>query len=381
MQSPFVTAQDLDLAQFAKLCAQQTNLVDYAHAHSIAQNAVLYKAADLLDADPPTIKTELNRCLKDGPGLLVVQNAFSAAVLDPSTALFAQIIAEEKASSEHRGDHFAKPGANERIWNSLQKVCEKDPEACIDYYANPILALLSESWLGPHYQITAQVNIVKPDGDSQAAHRDYHLGFQDNDLVAQFPLHLQAASQYLTLQGAIAHTDMPVETGPTRYLPFSQLYPLGYLAWRDPAFKTYFDEHAVQLPLKKGDAVFLSPALFHAAGANTTKTQDRIANLVQISAAFGKTMETLNHDTMLRCAYPVLLQRVIAQSIDSGELQRIATALSDNYAFPTNLDRDPPVDGSAPKTSRDLLLQALTEHWPAEMFDQALKAYAERRRA
>lgn len=382
MHPPFHTPSDLDMAQVTTLCAQQTALADYPHAQTVAQNAVLYSATDLLAADVLTIKTELNRCLKDGPGLLVVENAFpDESFLDRHTTLFAEIIAAEKAGGDHRGDHFAQPGANERIWNSMQKVCEKDPAAFIDYYANPILALLSESWLGPHYQLTAQVNIVKPGGQAQSPHRDYHLGFQDDALVAQFPVHLQVASQFLTLQGAIAHTDMPVETGPTLYLPFSQQYPLGYLAWRDPAFKAYFAQHAVQLPLQKGDAVFLSPALFHAAGTNTTSSQDRIANLVQISAAFGKTMETINHDTMLRCAYPVLLERTAQQTIIDGDLQRIATALADGYSFPTNLDRDPPIDGSAPATSRDLLLQSLAERWSADQFNQALAAYAERRQA
>jgi ectoine hydroxylase-related dioxygenase (phytanoyl-CoA dioxygenase family) len=381
MQSSFCTTCDLDLGQFAKLCGQEANLGDYPHAKAIAQNAVLYAAADLLAADEIAIKTELNRCLKDGPGLLVVQETFPDAVLDRSTELFNEIIAAEKAVGDHRGDHFAKPGANERIWNSMQKVCEKDPAAFIDYYSNAILALLAESWLGPYYQITAQVNIVKPGGQSQSAHRDYHLGFQENALVAQFPVHLQVASQFMTLQGAIAHTNMPVETGPTLYLPFSQQYPLGYLAWRDSAFKTYFDEHAVQLPLQKGDAVFLSPALFHAAGANTTADQDRVANLVQISAAFGKTMETVNHDTMLRCTYPLLLERATRQTIDDGDLQRIATALADGYSFPTNLDLDPPIDGSAPATCRDLLLQALAQRWPVEEFNAALAAHAERRQA
>ncbi len=382
MPSPFCTTQDLDLEQFSTLCTRRTTLADYPTAHAVAQNAVLYNAVDLLAADEMSIKAELNHCLKDGPGLLVIQNAYSdPAVLDRNTALFAQIIAEEKASGDHRGDHFAKPGANDRVWNAMQKVCAKDPAAFIDYYANPILALLSAAWLGPYYQITAQVNIVKPGGEAQAPHRDYHLGFQDDELVAQFPVHLQVASQLLTLQGAIAHTDMPIESGPTLYLPFSQQYPLGYLAWRNSAFKSYFREHAVQLPLQKGDAVFLSPALFHAAGANTTQDQNRIANLVQISATFGKTMETINRDTMLRQAYPELLDRMHRQAISAADLQRIATALADGYSFPTNLDRDPPLEGAAPPTARDLLLRACTEGWRVEKFNQALAAYAERRQA
>lgn len=34
-------------------------------------------------------------------------------------------------------------------------------------------ALVSEAWLGPGYQITAQTNIVKPGGKAQQPHRDY----------------------------------------------------------------------------------------------------------------------------------------------------------------------------------------------------------------
>ena len=46
-----------------------------------------------------------------------------------------------------------------------------------DYYSNDILALISEAWLGPNYQVTSQVNVVNPGGAAQTAHRDYHLGF------------------------------------------------------------------------------------------------------------------------------------------------------------------------------------------------------------
>jgi ectoine hydroxylase-related dioxygenase (phytanoyl-CoA dioxygenase family) len=54
----------------------------------------------------------------------------------------------------------------------------------------------------------------------------------------------------------------------------------------------------VQLPLDKGDMIFFSPALFHGAGSNQSQS-DRIANLVQISSAFGRTMETVNTTRMV----------------------------------------------------------------------------------
>ena len=40
----------------------------------------------------------------------------------------------------------------------------RDPEAFVDYYANDILALVSDAWLGPGYQVTSQVNVVNPGG-------------------------------------------------------------------------------------------------------------------------------------------------------------------------------------------------------------------------
>jgi hypothetical protein len=97
--------------------------------------------------------------------------------------------------------------------------------------------------------MTAQVNLVRPGGQAQAAHRDYHLGFQTADMAARFPAHVHALSSVMTLQGAVAHCDMPVESGPTQLLPFSQLFPEGYMAYRRAEFRAFFEAHAVQLPL------------------------------------------------------------------------------------------------------------------------------------
>ena len=136
------------------------------------------------------------------------------------------------------------------------------------------------AWLGTGYQVTSQVNCVNPGGEAQSAHRDYHMGFQSAEEIVRFPLHAHQLSPVLTLQGAVAHCDMPVESGPTLYLPFSQRYAPGYLAWRKTEFIDYFDAHYVQLPLAKGDAAFFNPALFHAAGSNRTRDVRRIANLL-----------------------------------------------------------------------------------------------------
>ncbi len=133
--------------------------------------------------------------------------------------------------------------------------------------------------------MTSQVNVVRPGGLAQLAHRDYHLGFQTVDESQAYPVHVHRMSPLLTLQGAVAHSDMTLESGPTKLLPFSQRYAPGYLAWRRQDFRDYFEAHFVQLRLDKGDALFFNPALFHAAGANSTTSVSRMANLLQISSA------------------------------------------------------------------------------------------------
>ena len=80
-----------------------------------------------------------------------------------------------------------------------------------------------------------------------------------------------------------------------------ELFPVcapGYLALNRSEFRAYFDEHHVQLPPEKGDVVFFNPALFHAAGNNRSADIRRVANLLQVSSAFGRAMETVDRLTM-----------------------------------------------------------------------------------
>jgi ectoine hydroxylase-related dioxygenase (phytanoyl-CoA dioxygenase family) len=111
----------------------------------------------------------------------------------------------------------------------------------------------------------------------------------------------------LTLQGAIAHVDASIEAGPTLLLPHSQKYPAGYLATSRPDFRDYFHAHAVQLPLKKGDMLFFSPALFHAAGTNRTTDVKRMVNLFQVSSAYGRAMESIDRTAWSRRFIPCSL--------------------------------------------------------------------------
>ncbi|MEO6395669.1 MAG: phytanoyl-CoA dioxygenase family protein [Devosia sp.] len=378
----WLTAQQCDLAEFRALVERGVNAADYPFAAAVEKNVLIYEGDAARDAagDPDrrrALLAEWVEALTTGPGVVAFKGAFAdTAPIDTATALFNAMIAEQHASGTGGGDHFAKPGANDRIWNALEKLCLRDPGNFAAYYGNEIIALISEAWLGPAYQMTSQVNCVNPGGAAQSAHRDYHLGFQSAAMVGRYPAHVHALSPLLTLQGAVAHCDMPLESGPTLYLPFSQAYLHGYLATGLSAFKEYFAEHHVQLALEKGDAVFFNPALFHAAGNNRSADIRRMANLLQVSSPYGRAMESVDRTKMSEALYPALQAMLAAGSIDKGGAANAIASAAEGYSFPTNLDRDPPLGGLAPETQQALFHRALDAGWSPAAFATALHEQA-----
>jgi len=377
MKKQFFNLEDINISEFGTICSQTVEKKDYHFCSAIQKKIIIYEGDHLNSIiDSPKsveLKNELHNCLKEGPGIFIIKKIFpNKNPIDKATKIFLKIISEEKKSGDKHGDHFAKPGENDRLWNSFQKLCERDPEAFLDYYNNQLLRFVSEAWLGPFFQMTSQVNIVKPGGIAQEPHRDYHLGFQEDSFVSEFPLSSQIISQFLTLQGAIAHTDMGIDSGPTMVLPFSQQYSLGYMAWRNSDFKDFFKKHAVQIPMKKGDAMFLNPALFHAAG-NNRESNDRIANLLQVSSAFGKPLESVDRIKLSKLIYPILLKKKKNNQLGPIEPQTVCALAMDGYPFPTNLDLNPPLGESTPINMQELVERALRENWPAEQLDMTIE--------
>ncbi|HSS68220.1 MAG TPA: phytanoyl-CoA dioxygenase family protein [Nocardioidaceae bacterium] len=382
----WLTSAHCDLADFVALVSQQTQKADYPLAADVVQNVVVYSAADVsATASTPEgrrdAQAEIVKALTAGPGIVVFKRAYpDLGVVDRATAAFNELIERQKASGAAAGDHFAKPGANDRVWNALEKLALHDPETFADYYANDVLDLISVAWLGPGYQVTSQVNVVNPGGQAQVAHRDYHLGFMSESRAAAYPAHLHRLTPALTLQGAVAHCDMPIETGPTLYLPYSHQYEPGYLAFHRPEFTAFFDEHYVQLPLEKGDAAFFNPALFHGAGTNRSSDVRRMANLLQVSCAFGRAMETVDRAAMCQSVFPTLRNRR-ATGAPEASLRNVVAATAEGYGFPTNLDLDQPIDGLAPETQAELLWRAVDGNWTDEEFGAELNAHEARRRS
>jgi len=369
----WIDEADLRLDDFRAQVLRATDPADYPLASDVRSNVLVYSAASVATADRRALQSELIGALADGPGVVAFEGAFDAGVVDRASEAFFTIIDAQRAAGNAAGDHFGKPGANDRIWNAAQKLALHDPQVFADYYANDALAVVCQAWLGPRYQVTSQVNVVNPGGNQQVPHRDYHLGFVPDEHLVDYPAHLHRTSPALTLQGAVAHCDMPVDSGPTMLLPFSQRFEGGYIAFNRPEFVDFFAEHHVQVPLAKGDAVFFNPALYHGAGSNVSSDIRRIANLLLVSSPFGRAMEALDRTAMVRAVYPAL-RAMKAAGRPQRELLNAVVATAEGYAFPTNL-------GSlAPPSQVDTVLAALAEDLTAEQLDVALRDQDDRRK-
>jgi ectoine hydroxylase-related dioxygenase (phytanoyl-CoA dioxygenase family) len=371
-----------DIAQLQCLVSEESKLASYPLAEEVIDNVVIYDNHTLVSAQT-TVSTqsvldELAEVLDTGPGVFVIRNAIAHDVLDRATRAFETMIVEQRSAGRVAGDHFAAAGANDRVWNALEKLALSNPEDFVDYYACEAIRVASLSWLGPAYQVTSQINVVNPGGQAQNPHCDYHLGFMSTEQAAAYPPRVHAMSRMLTLQGAIAHRDMPVESGPTKLLPHSQKYAGGYEFSAQPEVAALFEQRFVQIPMRAGDSIFFNPAMIHAAGTNFTTDVRRMANLLQISSAFGRAMESVDRRAMCLSIYPALRQRQ-HDGWAAHRLEQVLACCAEGYAFPTNLDRDPPIGGLAPPSQADVMKGALAASLSDSTLDELLRHHAERR--
>ena len=368
----WLSGEAADVAAFERLVTRGTDPAGLPRAAAIEKGIPIY---DGVSGDRTALTAEWARAMSEGPGIVVIRGALPRDVVERATGIFERMIEEERETGAGGGDHFAAPGANDRVWNALGKHAAADPEGFVDYYGAEALGLVSEAWLGPGFQMTAQVNRVNPGGAAQRPHRDYHLGFMDPARAARFPAQAHRLSPYLTLQGGIAHCDMDAAMGPTMLLPHSQAFEDGYVAFSRDDFQEVFARHHVQLPLETGDALFFNPAVMHGAGTNRSG-RPRMVNLLQVSSAMGRSIETVDRDAAVLSILPALAARWPEEGA-----RRALACTAEGYAYPTNLDRDPPAEGSlAPHTPLELTVRAL-ESGEAALLAEVLAAAQERRRA
>ena len=386
-QTVWLNEDSCDLEAFKHQIDQETRLEDCPYAAEIVSNIPIYDGSAMHEAmhneeNARAVMAEWNGVFRSGPGIVIIRNGYSdLALVDAVTDELNAIIAEEEAAGTGTGDHFAKAGANSRIWNSHEKLCMRAPGLYARYNCNELTRRISESWLGSGYQITFQVNVVRPGGKAQTAHRDYHMGFQDVETLKGFPASQHALSAALTLQGAVAHSDMPILSGPTKLLPYSQSYLPGYLAVLLPRFREVFEDSYVQLPLAKGDMLFFNPATFHAAGDNRTTDTQRMANLMQVGSTYGRSIEIIDRSRITLAVFNDLMQLLASGAMTAREADNVVAATAEGYPFPSNLDIDSPLSGMAPPSQQDVLRQALVENWTQTRLEQQVAVQNSRKRS
>ena len=104
-----------------------------------------------------------------------------------------------------------------------------------------------------------------------------------------------------------------------------------------------------------------------------------MVNLLQISSAFGRSLENIDRIGMCKTAFSHLLDAW--SSMSNAEFNAILASTAEGYPFPTNLDTDPPVGGLAPKSQKEFLKEAVQEGADANTFFAKLDALLERQRA
>ena len=141
-----ITAADARIQDLVEVLEQQTHLERLSpRLEPFATSVLVYDAKALrgLDDDETvTLETELVRALRTGPGIVVFTGRLRGHGRRPQ-ARIRRSSPRQRAEGGTAGDHFAKPGANDRVWSALEKLAVGDPEVFVAYYANDILALVS----------------------------------------------------------------------------------------------------------------------------------------------------------------------------------------------------------------------------------------------
>ncbi len=101
-----------------------------------------------------------------------------------------------------------------------------------------------------------------------------------------------------------------------------------------------------------------------------------MANLLQVSSAFGRAMETVDRHKLCKLLYPHAVTSHKNGTLSTAELTASIAAAAEGYSFPTNLDRDPPKGGLAPETQQALFARAIAEGMADQEFANHLDLMA-----
>ena len=307
----FLTEDGCDLEAFRALVDRTVNPADYPFAGDVVSNALGLRRRRRpprrrLARKPPGDDGGVGGGDDRGPRRhRLPQGLHRPRPIEAANAHFWAMIEEQHRSNPARGDHFAKPGANDRVWNALEKLCLADPAAFAAYYGNAdhrarqrgvARARLSDHLAAQCRQSgrrgagsPSRLSHGLPDGArDRALSRACASPVADADAAGRGrPLRHAARIRTDALPAVLAGLSARLSRGAARRIPRL------FRGAQGPAAAA------------AGDAVFFNPALFHAAGTNRSTNIRRIANLLQVSSAYGRAMESVDRLKMSLALYPV----------------------------------------------------------------------------
>ena len=314
---------------------------------------------------------EINQILLEGPGFFYCKNAVPDDVCDGLKKTFKCITDFQKEKKLELGDSFGMKGAANRVWRAWDELAKSNPELFINFAKYEADSRISEAYLGPRVQYTAQLNETNPGAAAQSWHQDYMLGFETTTNRLKYPTHHQQFSKSATLQIGVALEDVSMEMGPTMLIPFTntEKEPYSQIMLEDQAL---LEKLKVQEPLKKGSMIVFCPATTHAAGANQSD-HTRSVLLFQNGTGGAKLMDSQDNRAMIKQVYPILLKQIKDRQITPGEAERVIKKMSNSFSYPTDSKLFLQQPGQTfPDSQTDIVLRALKENSDSATLEEKL---------
>ena len=218
----WLSASECRLDDLLAVLADGTHLDRYPHADRAVQGVLVYDSAAIaaVMGDPARrreLQAELADALANGPGVVVfagrVRGRRGRRCGDRRVRRHHRRAACRRAA--RRATTSASPapttgsGTPSRSSRSARPTCSSATTPTTSSRWR------RQAWLGPGYQITSQVNVVNPGGLAQARTATTTSASSRTRSPPSSRRTCTPVSPVLTLQGAVAHSDMPVESGPT----------------------------------------------------------------------------------------------------------------------------------------------------------------------
>jgi hypothetical protein len=108
----YLSIDDCNLAEFSKSLDRELQQNEVPLSHDIKNNVPIYDVSKInFLSDTKSLRAEWANVLHKSAGVIVLKNAYpDTSFIDTATAVYEKIIADEKAASGDKADHFAASG-------------------------------------------------------------------------------------------------------------------------------------------------------------------------------------------------------------------------------------------------------------------------------